>query len=86
MDRELSTGGYGYGLGTFGEGDRFITNGSLMSLRAFGHVGAGGACMWADPEHDVVGVYLSVSPRMRRDSYFANSDLFQNAVHAAIVD
>ena len=86
IDRDASVGGYGYGLAIFGEGDRFITNGSLLSLSAFGHVCAGGACMWADPEHDVVGVYLSVSPRMRREGYFTNSDLFQNAVHAAIVD
>jgi len=34
----------------------------------------------------VVGVYLSVSPRLHRDSPAVNSDLFQNAVHAAIID
>jgi len=43
--------------------------------------------MWADPEHELVGVYLSVSPRLYRDvDPFTNTDLFQNAVHAAIVE
>ena len=37
-------------------------------------------------ERDVVGVYLSVSPRLHRDIWVSNVDLFQNAVHAAIVD
>ena len=32
----------------------------LMSSRAFCHSGAGGAFMWVDPEHELVGVYLSV--------------------------
>jgi serine-type D-Ala-D-Ala carboxypeptidase len=79
-------GGYGYGLFLFGLGDRFIANGALNSLSAFGHVGYGGVCMWADPEREVVGIYLSVAPRMIRDIAVMNSDLFQNAVHAAIID
>ena len=61
-------------------------NGSLASLSAFGHVGNGGSCFWADPDRDVVGVYLSVSPRLHRDFGLSNADLFQNAVHAAIID
>jgi len=40
----------------------------------------------ADPEREVVGIYLSVAPRMIRDVAVMNSDLFQNAVNAAIVD
>ena len=56
------------------------------SLSAFGHAGYGGAFIWADPEREVVGIYLSVSPRMHRDIGVMNSDLFQNAVHAAIID
>jgi CubicO group peptidase (beta-lactamase class C family) len=83
---ELPRGGYGYGLGVFGEGDRFHTNGSTMSLSAFGHIGNGGACIWADPERELLGVFLSVSPRLKRGIYETNSDLFQNAVHAAIVE
>jgi hypothetical protein len=34
----------------------------------------------------VVGVYLSVSPRLHRGSWIGNPDLFQNAVHAAVID
>jgi CubicO group peptidase (beta-lactamase class C family) len=83
---EVAAGGYGYGLYIFSAGDRYRVNGALVSGSGFGHNGAGGAYIWADPERDVVGVYLSVSPRMHRDSWFVNSDLFQNAVHAAIID
>jgi serine-type D-Ala-D-Ala carboxypeptidase len=79
-------GGYGYGLFLFGAGDRFQANGALNSLSAFGHLGYGGICMWADPERELVGVYLSVSPRFNRDIGVMNSDLFQNAVNAAIID
>jgi serine-type D-Ala-D-Ala carboxypeptidase len=86
VDVKLSAGGYGYGLAIFGEGDRFRANGSILSLQAFGHIGNGGTCVWADPVHEVVGVYLSVSPRLHRGMHTTNSDLLQNAVHAAIVD
>jgi CubicO group peptidase (beta-lactamase class C family) len=86
MEVAFSDGGYGFGLAMFGEGDGFDKNGSLASLDAFGHIGFGGTCFWADPVHDIVGVYLSVSPRLKRGAYTSNSDLFQNAVHAAIVD
>jgi serine-type D-Ala-D-Ala carboxypeptidase len=82
----LGGGGYGYGLFLFGLGDRFMANGALNSLSAFGHSGYGGAYMWADPEHEVVGIYLSVAPRFVRDMAVMNSDLFQNAVNAAIID
>jgi CubicO group peptidase (beta-lactamase class C family) len=83
---EVGSGGYGYGLFIFSAGDRFRLNGALVSRSGFGHNGYGGAYIWADPEQDVVGVYLSVSPRLHRDGPVVNSDLFQNAVHAAIVD
>jgi CubicO group peptidase (beta-lactamase class C family) len=86
MDFEFHGGGYGYGLFIFGAGDRFRPNGALASLSAFGHLGYASAYMWADPERELAGVYLYVSPRLHRDMPFTNSDLFQNAVHAAIVD
>jgi serine-type D-Ala-D-Ala carboxypeptidase len=79
-------GGYGYGLFTYGLGNRFMANGALTSPSAFGHSGYGGAYMWADPERELVGVYLSVSPRMHGEIGLMNSDLFQNAVNAAIID
>jgi CubicO group peptidase (beta-lactamase class C family) len=86
LDFEFRGGGYGYGLFIFRAGDRFMSNGALASLSAFGHVGYGGSCMWADPEREVVGIYLSVSPGFNRDIGVMNSDLFQNAVNAAIID
>ena len=42
-------------------------NGALASTTAFGHIGNGGTYIWADPQRDLVGVYLSVSPRLHRD-------------------
>jgi hypothetical protein len=39
-----------------------------------------------DRERELVGVYLSVSPRLNRDIGVMNSDLFQNAVYGAIMD
>jgi CubicO group peptidase (beta-lactamase class C family) len=86
MDVDRSGTGYGYGLFIFAASDRFRGNGALVSRSGFGHNGYGGAYIWADPEQDVVGVYLSMSPRLHRDSPAVNSDLFQNAVHAAIID
>ena len=86
VDTEVPGGGYGYGLFIFAQGDRFPLNGSLASVSAFGHVGNGGSYIWADPEREMVGVYLSVSPRLHRDFGLMNTDLFQNAAHAAIVD
>lgn len=86
VDIEVPGGDYGYGLFVMGPGDRFSRNGALATLSAVSHVGFAGTMVWADPERELVGVYLSVSPRLKRDWYVSNSDLFQNAVHAAIVD
>jgi CubicO group peptidase (beta-lactamase class C family) len=86
MEFEFRGGGYGYGLFIFGPGDRWKPNGALASLSAFGHAGYPSCSMWADPEREVVGIYLSVSPKLRRDRPIGNQDLFQNAVNAAIID
>jgi serine-type D-Ala-D-Ala carboxypeptidase len=86
VDIEFRGASYGYGLFIYAAGGRATLNGSLASLSAFGHAGYGGAYMWADPERELVAIYLSVSPRMNRDIGIMNSDLFQNAVNAAIVD
>lgn len=83
---EFRGGGYGYGLFIFGPGDRWKPNGALASLSAFGHAGYPSCYIWADPEREVVGIYLSVSPRLHREFPVGNQDLFQNAVHAAIID
>jgi CubicO group peptidase (beta-lactamase class C family) len=61
-------------------------NGSLSSLATFGHAGAGGSYVWVDPTQELIGVYLSVGTRMIRNQFIdTNVDLFQNAIHAAIV-
>jgi len=86
MEIDIKGGGYGYGLFIFGTGDRWGANGSLTSLSAFGHAGFPGCQMWADPECELVGVYLAVSPGLRREFPIGTADRFQNAVHAAIVD
>ena len=67
MDLEFRGGGYGYGLFIFGASDRFTINGALNSVSAFGHAGYGGSFIWADPEREVAGIYLSVSPRLNRE-------------------
>jgi CubicO group peptidase (beta-lactamase class C family) len=86
FDIEFRGGSYGYGLFVFGVGDRFQANGALNSPSAFGHAGYGGSFIWADPERELVGIYLSVSPRLNREIGLMNSDLFQNAINAAIID
>ena len=86
IEFEFRGGGYGYGLFIFGPGDRFRPNGALASRSAFGHLGYATAFIWADPERELLGVYLTVVPRLHRDLPIANTDLFQNAVHAAVVD
>jgi CubicO group peptidase (beta-lactamase class C family) len=77
---------YGYGWFVFGTGDRFKPNGALQSPSAFGHMGYACVYMWADPERELLGVYLFVAPRLERNMPLGNQDLFQNAVHAAIIE
>lgn len=77
--------GYGYGWFIFGPGDRFVRNSPLVSPSAFGHSGYASTYVWADPALEVLGVYLSTSPRLHRGDYSSTIDLFQNAVHAAVL-
>jgi CubicO group peptidase (beta-lactamase class C family) len=87
VDIQFSGGGYGYGLYIFGSGgDRWRPNGALQSRSAFGHAGYASAYIWADPEYDLLGVYLGVAPRLAREMPVAPMDLFQNAVNGAIID
>jgi CubicO group peptidase (beta-lactamase class C family) len=86
VEIEIKGGGYGFGTFLFTQGDRFGTNGSLVSRRGFGHMGYAGAYFWADPESELVGVFLGVVPRLMRDLAYRNSDLFMNAVQAAVID
>ena len=78
--------GYGYGLFVFGPGERFHRNGAPASLSTVAHSGYASTHVWADPENELLGVYLSVSPGLHRGDYTSNVDLLQTAVHAAIRD
>jgi hypothetical protein len=70
-----------------GNKKRAIRDASLHSSQAFGHGGAGGVGLWADPVYEIVGAFFSVVledlpnglPKLCRD-------LFVNAVTAAASD
>jgi CubicO group peptidase (beta-lactamase class C family) len=86
METTFSGGGYGFGMFIFGPGDRFRPNGALQSRSAFGHMGYACAYIWADPEYDLLGVFLGVAPKLVRDLTVLPMDLFQNAVYGAIAE
>lgn len=86
VEFEFKGGGYGFGLYLYLGFERFATNGSLASHRAFGHTGYHGLYMFADPEYELIGVCLSVSPRIKQGFPATNCDLFMNAVYGAIAD
>ena len=81
-------GGYGYGLFPFLHDVTPYMNGGLASPSSFGHIGFGGSYFWADPERDLVGVYLSVVRRNLEDEPTADwrADIFVDAVTAAVED
>jgi CubicO group peptidase (beta-lactamase class C family) len=78
---------WGLGWDVHGNKKRAIRDASLYSPQAFGHGGAGGVGLWADPVYEVVGAFFSVVledlpnglPKLCRD-------LFVNAVTAAVGD
>lgn len=75
---------YGWGIQGVKKSPR---EGSLLSPRSFLQTGIGMHLVWADPVYDLVGVYLSVTPRMataRKGDWCA--DLFVNAVTASIIE
>jgi CubicO group peptidase (beta-lactamase class C family) len=85
VEIEVPGGDYGYGCSSWGR---------AIASRATAHSPAcRRSAMSALPaprsgrsERELVGVYLSVSPRLKRDWFVSNGDLFQNAVHAAFMD
>ena len=84
----LFSGGYGYGLFPFLDTVTPYFNGGLASPSSFGHSGYGGIYFWADPERDLVGVYLSVARRNLEDDFTPDwrADIFVDAVTAAAED
>jgi CubicO group peptidase (beta-lactamase class C family) len=81
-------GGYGYGLFPFLDTVTPYFNGGLASPSSYSHAGAGGVYFWADPERDLVGVYLSVARRNLEDETTPDwrADIFVDAVTAAVED
>ena len=62
---------------------------TLQSKNTFIHSGAGGIAFWVDPEQEIVGCYFSVDhgPITISENYkYSRSDLFINAVTAAIIE
>jgi CubicO group peptidase (beta-lactamase class C family) len=60
--------------------------GSLQSPATFGHGGAGGVYLWADPVDELMVVYLSVVMVASEVSQSADFDLFHTAATAAVLD
>jgi len=76
--------GYGWDVQSEKKAPR---GGSLLSPRAFGHVGGGGVYVWVDPELELVGAYFSVLAETRPGWYsFSCADLFVNAATAAVAE
>ena len=75
--------GYGWAIESPSKWSYF--HGSLAPLGTLRHPGAGGAGLWIDPAHELVGVYFEVSPRLteRLDQVW-NYDLFENAITGAV--
>jgi len=78
---------YGYGWFLRSDEKWKYWDGSLTASGEFHHQGAGGALLWVDPGHELVGVYLSVDTGITPDlEPLWNADLFQNVVTAAVDD
>lgn len=82
-------GGYGYGLFPFEDrGPMAYMNGGLASPSSFGHGGNFGTYWWADPDRELVGIYLSVAARLHEHDGLPDgkADLFIDALTAAVED
>ncbi|MCH8292597.1 beta-lactamase family protein [Candidatus Poribacteria bacterium] len=82
LDESYPEAGWSYGWNI--QGDK-KSHGSLLSPKTFSHGGGGGVLLWVDPAYEVVGAYFSVSLRSIPQHYY-HSDLFIDAVTAAVVD
>jgi CubicO group peptidase (beta-lactamase class C family) len=62
------------------------SHGTLQSLGTYYHQGAAGVALWCDPNHDILGVFLSTirSFDASSQSFDWDFDLFQNLVTAAV--
>jgi len=62
------------------------SHGALQPRGTFYHQGSGGAGLWVDPVHEVVGVFCSVCETDEIGQNRWEFDLFQNLVTAAVAD
>jgi CubicO group peptidase (beta-lactamase class C family) len=77
---------WGFGWSVQGN-KKSIRDGSLHSPSTVNHGGRGGSYLWVDPEREVVGAYLSVTPSADGDPRFRGQvDLLANAVLASVID
>jgi CubicO group peptidase (beta-lactamase class C family) len=77
---------WGFGWSVQGN-KKSIRDGTLFSPSTLNHGGRGGTYLWVDPEQEIVGVYLSVTPSEDGDPRFRGQvDLFANAITAAVLD
>jgi len=81
--------------GSHGLGVRVLSNerwtrfdGSLTQPGLYMHGGSGGTFWWADPHHDLLGMYCSICLEYdyARKEPYVNSDLLQDMTAAAVVD
>ncbi len=80
--REASWG-YGWGMACHEKWEYFPTH----APGTFMHGGATGVYLWCDPVHDLVGVWFAAGKAvLEADTLLENTDLFVNAVTAAIED
>jgi len=74
------------GLGWFVAGRPGSMGGPLGSTTAFGHRGATGVMVWADPERDLAGVFLCHQAGRAGSESRHVSDVFTSMAAAAVVD
>ncbi len=83
----LKEASYGYGWFISSNEKWKYWEGSLQSLSAFHHQGAGGTFLWVDPANEIVGVYFSIDLAVTPNfEPLWNADLFQNVVTSAVED
>jgi len=87
LSHEAADASWGYGWAVTSPTKWKYFDGSLHPLGTLSHSGAGGAALWIDREHELVGAYFEVCTRLTEQYEFLwNFDLFQNAITAAVDD
>ncbi|HVO28187.1 MAG TPA: hypothetical protein VMW56_31660 [Candidatus Margulisiibacteriota bacterium] len=78
---------WGYGFAIASPTKWKYYDGSLQPLGTLCHPGAGGAVLWIDRAHELVGAYFEVGTHVTASmDHLVNCDLFQNMTTAAVED